>query len=163
MTIPTFEPKQIKVGDNTITILPSVNGRTMLDFIELVYAAAEEKTGLVNPVLEDMAFHVRYVQILTDLEFEAEDFINLEDTYDKLNWNNIIDIVVKETGEIYEDLLEKYSTYRDATVKYHQSIISLLQAFISDLPAQAEAVQEMVNNFDPDRYKEVLEFKKSIE
>ena len=42
--------------------------------------------------------------------------------------------------------------------EYYRSTASLLQSFIEDMPANAEAAKEIVDNFDREKFKEVVDF-----
>ena len=45
--------------------------------------------------------------------------------------------------------------------KYNRSISSLAQNFITNLPKQAEAMQNILDNFDKEKYQEVINFAKA--
>ena len=46
-------------------------------------------------------------------------------------------------------------------VSYKQSVVSLVQGLINDLPKQAEAMKDIVDNFNPEKYQEVINFAKA--
>lgn len=46
-------------------------------------------------------------------------------------------------------------------VSYKQSVVSLVQSLINDLPKQAEAMKDIVDNFNPEKYQEVINFAKA--
>lgn len=45
--------------------------------------------------------------------------------------------------------------------EYNRSISGLLQSFITDLPKQVEAMQNIIENFDKNKYQEVINFAKA--
>ena len=56
-------------------------------------------------------------------------------------------------------------TYLEDEVKHRtkakRSAIGLIQSIINDLPNQANAAMEIVNNFDKTKYQEVINFAKA--
>ncbi len=49
-----------------------------------------------------------------------------------------------------------------ALIKYQTSVAGILDNFITMLPAQAQAAADIVENFDKDKYLEVIDFAKSV-
>ena len=43
-------------------------------------------------------------------------------------------------------------------IQYRMSIAGILNTFIQDMPKNAEAMSEIVDNFDKEKYKEVIDF-----
>ena len=50
---------------------------------------------------------------------------------------------------------------QEANENYRHSAAALLQTFIQDMPKNAAAAAEIVNNFDKEKYKNVVDFAKS--
>lgn len=46
-------------------------------------------------------------------------------------------------------------------IDYKHSTVSLIQGLITDLPKQAEAMQNIIDNFDKNKYQEVINFAKA--
>ena len=44
---------------------------------------------------------------------------------------------------------------------YKHSTSGILQSLITDLPKQAEAMQNIIDNFDPEKYQNVMNFAKA--
>ena len=49
----------------------------------------------------------------------------------------------------------------EVKTKYNRSVVSLVQSLIHDLPSQAQAAMDIVNNFDKDKFQEVVNFAKA--
>ena len=58
----------------------------------------------------------------------------------------------------YENLRELLITMRDLHMKYSNSAAAVLQRIITDLPKNAAAAQQIVNNFNPEQYQAVVDF-----
>ena len=43
-------------------------------------------------------------------------------------------------------------------IQYRMSTAGILNTFIQDMPKNAEAMSEIVDNFDKEKYKEVIDF-----
>ena len=46
-------------------------------------------------------------------------------------------------------------------MKYNSTAASILRNFIEDLPANAEAAQKIVDNFDSEKFQAVVDFAKA--
>ena len=51
-------------------------------------------------------------------------------------------------------------TKRELT-EYKRSVSGIIQNIITDLPKQAEAMQDIIDNFDKEKYQNVLNFAKA--
>lgn len=128
------------------------------DLIQIALQKAEED-GLYNEILLDVYFHLNIVYLYTDIEFSAEDREDEMQLYDMLETNGIITEVLAHMGEgEYENLRELLVTMRDLHMKYSNSAAAVLQRIITDLPKNAAAAQQIVNNFNPEQYQAVVDF-----
>jgi hypothetical protein len=50
---------------------------------------------------------------------------------------------------------------KEEIINYKHSVSSLIQSFINDLPKQAEAMKDIMDNFNPEKYQEVINFAKA--
>ena len=50
---------------------------------------------------------------------------------------------------------------KEEIISYKRSVSSLIQSFINDLPKQAEAMKDIMDNFNPEKYQEVINFAKA--
>ena len=80
--------------------------------------------------------------------------------YDILEDNGIIDNVIaimEQTGE-YTNLKNLFMQQLNRNVKYKGSAAAVLSSLALDLPKSAEAAKDIVENWDLDKYKNVVEF-----
>ena len=76
--------------------------------------------------------------------------------------NGLLDLVLTNISEEeYSTLFKFLEEISKAKTKYNRSVVGLLQSVIHDLPAQANAMKEIMDNFDPDKFKNVIEFAKA--
>ena len=58
----------------------------------------------------------------------------------------------------YSMLLDYMEKIREDRLKYKQTAAAVLQSIIGDLPANAEAAAQIVDNFNPEQYQNVVDF-----
>ena len=83
--------------------------------------------------------------------------------YDSLKSNGLLDKILEvipddEYNELYSFMEEEIEVKQ----RYDLSISGLISKVINELPANAEAAMKIVENFDPEKFSNVLEFAKSI-
>ena len=49
----------------------------------------------------------------------------------------------------------------DLNMRYNNTAAGVIRKLVDDLPANAEAVQEIVDKFDPEKYQAVIDFAKA--
>lgn len=149
-----------QVGNLQIEVLQYLPVADKLDLIEIALQNAEEN-GIYNELKLDVYFNLYIIFMYTNLEFSEEDKADMFKLYDELQSNNIIISVIgaMEEGE-YEELLEYLKDIRFSKVDYYQSTASLIRTFVQDMPKNAAAMSNIVDNFDPEKYKEVIDFAK---
>ena len=95
-------------------------------------------------------------------EFTEDEKLDEFQLYNELESNDIIVQVIGGMEEMeYENLLNYLHTMQYNNIKYKRSAAALLQSFIQDLPKNAEAAAQIVDNFDKEKYQNVVEFAKS--
>lgn len=144
------------IGDHEIHVLKYLPIEDKIDLIEITLQRAQEN-GFYNQVKLSMYFNLYLVYMYTDIEFTDEEKENEFKLYDELESNGIITDVIGALDE-YDDLFELLNIVKEVKMKYKTSVSALLQTFIQDMPKNAEAMSEIVDNFDKDKYKEVVEF-----
>lgn len=157
---------------NTNTIIADVNGKEvevlqylpMQDKIDLIEVALQKslENGIYNEMKLDMYFNLYIVYMYTNLEFTDEEREDEYKLYDELQSNDVITSIIgcMEEGE-YDCLLDYLKTMQEAHEMYRGSAASLLQTFVEDMPKNAEAAKNIVDNFDPEKYKAVVDFVKA--
>lgn len=148
----------LNTEDFNINILAYLPIEDKNSIIQMTLQNAEEN-GIYNPLKQKMYFELYLVYMYTDIQFtedEKDDPIKL---YDELASNGIIDFVIQNILPHELSLLEKMLA---KTIKlklaYRNTIASVLNNFMEDLPINAEAAQNIVANFDPEKFQSILQF-----
>jgi len=129
-----------------------------IDLIEIALQKSEEN-GIYNEMKLAMYFNLYIIYMYTDLEFTDEEKADEYKLYNELESNNIIISVLGALDE-YEELFHYLNIMKDIKMKYKTSAAAMVQTFIQDMPRNAAAMSEIVDNFDKEKYKEVVEFAK---
>lgn len=115
--------------------------------------------GFYNEVKLDTYFHLYLVYMYTNLSFtdkQREDEFKL---YDTLKSNGFIDQMLDTIDEDeYKTLYEYLEKVKYETDKNRLSVSALIQKIINDLPKNAEAAAQIVENFNPEKYQQVIQF-----
>lgn len=128
------------------------------DLIMITLQKSEEN-GTYNPLKLDIYFHLHLIYMYSNLSFtdkQKEDELKL---YDCLKSSGFIDKFVEAVDDdeykylfdMMEDTLNIYMTYRNTAA-------AVLQSVIQDLPKNAQYAADIVNSFDKDKFKEVVDF-----
>ena len=156
------ETNIVAIDDNTeIEILQYLPIEDKIDLIQIALQKSLEN-GIYNEIKLDMYFNLYLVYMYSNIEFTDEEKENEFKLYNELQSNDIISHVIAgmEEGE-YDCLLDYLNVMKEANDTYRRSAAALLQTFIQDMPRNAAAAAEIVNNFDENKYKRVIDFAKS--
>lgn len=165
-----YEDLKLKVSDSFNKTF--INGEQIKVFdylpiedkMDLVNIALQnsESEGLYDPMKLEVFFNLYLVEMYTDIIFSDEQKADPYQLYNELESNGVIDIVINAmSDEEYKILQEFLKQVKKEKESYKRSIPGFLEKFIQDMPKQAEAAAQIVNNFDPEKYKQVIEFAKA--
>lgn len=145
-------------NDNNIEVVKHLSFSDKNDLITITLQKSFED-GIYNPLKLDMYFHLNLVYLMTNLTFTEKQREDEEKLYDTLKNSGLLEEFLKvvdltEYNELYAFLQD---TLEERT-QYNNSFAGLLSKVINDLPKNANAAMEIVNNFDPDKFSEVVKF-----
>ena len=154
--------REIDLGDKKIEVKQYLPAEDKYDLIMITLQESKEE-GVYNHFKMDMFFHLNMVFMYTNLQFtdkQKEDLIKL---YDVLESNGIINAVVSAIPEEeYNYLFDTMETVAKARSKYDNSFAGVLNNFMINMPINAAEANKIVENFDPEKYGEVINFAKAI-
>ena len=115
-----------------------------------------------NPIKIDEFFHLHLIYMYTNINFTEKQKEDEHKLYDSLKSNGLIDAFIEQMNEFdYSELFNMLDDTKRELTEYKRSTSALIQSLVSDLPKQAEAMKNIMDNFDPNKYKEVLNFAKA--
>lgn len=128
------------------------------DIIQLALQNSEEN-GVYNLLLLDMYFHLYICYLYTDIDFSDEEKIEPFALYDILMSEGVItQIIAAMNPDEYNMLHQIMMDTLEAKTKYRNTLASVINSFIEMLPANAEKAAEIVKNFNPEQYQQVIQF-----
>lgn len=130
------------------------------NLISIALQNAEEENGLYyNPLKLDMLFHLYIVFMYTNLSFTDKQKSDPIKLYDSLKSNGLLDLILEKIPEVEYNTLYQYLEELSYTkTELKKSTAALIQSLIADLPRQAQSAMDIVNNFDPEKYQNVIDF-----
>lgn len=147
----TWEDKEIEV----LQYLP------ISDKYDLIMVALQKaKEGeIYNPIKLDMYFHLNLVYLYTNLYFTDKQKEDEEKIFDTLVSTGLLNKIMENMAEDeFQDLWDKMMEYMNSELKYTTTAAALLKTIIRDLPTQAQAVADIMNQFDPEKFQAVRDF-----
>lgn len=93
----------------------------------------------------------------TDIIFSDEERADPLAIYDKLNDSGLLDRIIAAIPE--KDYTELQSVIEDLCaqhIEYAPSAAAILSTFVNDLPSQMDAFREVMENFDPEKFTQVV-------
>lgn len=163
----TYSSLKLKV--NTENTIVQFNEQ---DIEVLKYLPVEDKISLINivlqhtlldnvysPILMDVYFHLYLVYLYSNITFTEKQKEDEFKMYNTLKSNGLMDLIINAIPEDeYEMLYEYLIEESEKRMKAKRSAVGLIQSIIADLPKQAQAVADIVDNFDPEKYQNVIDF-----
>lgn len=165
--------KDLNLSNNSdykiVSVLPGVNIKV------LKHLPIEDKNALVNITLQkseefgiynltklDMYFHLNIVYLYTDIIFDDEDRLDETNLYDKLSMSGVLEAILSQMDE--EEYNELYSLIMDTMnmrLTYNNTPMAVIQNFIRELPQQIDKMKDIIANFNPEDFQEIMNFVKA--
>ena len=153
-----IETKTINFNGKEIIVKNEISSNDIYDLIMITLQEAKEDL-IYNPFKINVFFHVNLIMMITDIEFESEDRINKFETYDELQRSGLMfEILDGFSIKQYNYISEMLETTMKKLEEYENRATALISKIITDLPAQAEAAAKIVEEFDPEKYRKVIDF-----
>lgn len=156
-----YEPQVQKFyfnGDKEIEVVQYIDTDKKNDLISIALQKSEEN-GVYNLIQLDAYFHLYIVYMYTNITFtdkQKEDEMKLFDLIKETGLlKEIIDRIPEDEYDFLFDMLE---LQKDSILHYRNTAGAVLQSFINDLPKNAQAALDIVNNFDKDKFNQVVQF-----
>lgn len=167
----TYTNLKIKVDTSIATVK---HGESEIEVLQ--YLPAEDKMSLVNLTLQgsykggihdsvalDTLFHVYLIYMYTNITFTDKQKENPFKIYDTFKSTGLLDEILKAIPDTeYNSLLHFLEETMEKQAKFYNSFAGFVQGLLDALPEQAGKAVEMLNNFDMNKYQDVLNFAQSI-
>jgi len=135
------------------------------DKFDLIMIALQKSVtnGIYNPIRLQTFFELNIMYLYTDILFEVEERVDEGVLYDKIKTSGLLGKVMEniEESEMLE-LSHFLSECLELEKNYRNSAAAIVSKIVDDLPKNAEAAKDIVDNFDKEKYSEALNFARSI-
>lgn len=117
------------------------------------------ENGIYNPIRLDMYFALNLVYKYSNISFTEKQKENEAKIYDTLQSTGIMDKIIDaieddEYNNLYTLLVETEDKYYE----YRKTISGMLNDFSNQLNENADFLKEISESFDPNQFKNVLDF-----
>ena len=156
------EVKSVDYNGNTIEVLQYLPIDDKYSLINITLQKAKEGS-IYNPLKKDMYFHLNLVYLYTNLSFTDKQREDESKLYDTLQSSGLLDLILENIPEEeYKILYSFIEEYERDILNYQNTIAGIIANLIESLPARAEEMQKIVDNFNPENFQEVLNFARAI-
>lgn len=158
---PVTTTHKFEWNGNEIEVLDYLPIEDKYDLIMITLQKSLED-GYYNPIKVDEFFHLHLIYMYTNINFTDKQREDEHKLYDSLKSNGLIDAFIEQMNEFdYSELFNMLDETKREITDYHRTMVSLVQNLITDMPKQAEAMSKILDNFDPDKYQNVINFAKA--
>ena len=155
------EVKTIDFNESKIEVKQYLPIKDKIDLVDITLQKSREDR-LYNPLKVNMYFHLNLIYLYTNISFTEKQRDDEEKLYDLLDSNGLIDLIVSNIPELeYNDLLNKTIEKIENELQYNTTAAAIISKLINDLPKNAQAAASIVENFDKEKYKAVVDFAKA--
>ena len=152
----------VKYQETEIKVLKYLPIEDKIQLIDMALSNAKEINGLYNDLKLEQFFNLYIIYYYTDLSFTEKQKEDESKLYDLMESNGlIIDVIAGMDENEYNNLRDQMLQIKYSREKYYTSAAALMQSMIQDLPRNAAAAAQIVDNFDKSKYQNVIDFAKS--
>lgn len=153
--------KEIDFNGSKIEVKQYLPISDKIDLIDITLQKAKEE-NLHNPLKVDMFFHLNLVYLYTNIKFTDKQREEEDKLYDTLNSTGLIDAIIAEIPEKEYNYLRNMANEKvENDLKYNTTAASLIAKLIEDLPRNAQAAADILENFDKTKFQNVIDFAKA--
>ena len=153
--------KEIDFNGNKIEVKQYLSVSDKIDLVDATLQKSKEN-NLYDPIKVNMYFHLYLIYLYTNITFTEKQREDEEKLYDILDSNGLINEVIMAIPENeYEDLLNKINEKMENEIAYNTTFAGFITKFIDEIPGQTEEMNKIMENFDQDKFKEIVNFVKA--
>jgi hypothetical protein len=150
--------KTFDFGGQKVEVLQYLPAQDKYDLLMVTLQKSLED-NIYNEFKLNLYFELHLVYMYTNISFtekQREDEFKL---YDTLKSNGFFEKFYQVINEDeYNELFEQLNAIKNASFKNKRSVAAIISGLIDDLPANAEAAAKIVESFDPNQFKAVVDF-----
>lgn len=152
----------IKIADKDIEVKTYLSAQEKYDLIMISLEEAFED-GIYNEFKLEIAFNLNLIFLYTNISFTDKQKEDLLKLYDILESNGIINAVIEAIPEDeYKFITDMLNDIKNTATQYNQSISGVINGLIENLPKNAQTAANIVDNFDAEKYNNIIDFARGI-
>jgi hypothetical protein len=156
-----IETEKFDFDGHTIEVLQYLPIEDKYSLINITLQKAKEGS-IYNPVKIDHFFHLNLIYMYSNITFTDKQREDEAKLYDTLVSNGLMDAIISKIPDNeYQTLFGYIGGLIDDTLNYKNSLSGTLSELVQSLPERAEQMQKIVDNFDKEKYQEVINFAKA--
>lgn len=153
-----FKYKTLNYNGIEIKVYQYIMAQDMLDLINSVLQKSREN-GYFSPFKVDLYTHLNIVYLMTDIVFDADDRADELALYDQLESSGLMQEIINVIpSSYYQTILSFVEETIERIQEYNKTTAAVINTIIEDMPKNAEAAMNFVNQFDPDKFEAVKKF-----
>ena len=150
-----------KWGDFDIEVIKYLPIEARYDIVMITLQKAYED-GIFNPIKLEMYFHLNLIYMYTNIDFAEARKEDESKLYDELVSTGFMNEFLKHVNEkVYTEMQEEIEQIAKLRSDYNGTIVNAINKLIDTIPQNAEAMQNLANNFDENKFKAVVDFAKA--
>lgn len=154
--------KSFKFDENEIEVYQYLPVSDKYDLVMIALQKSEEGI-MYNPVKLDMYFHLHLVYMYSNLNFTQKQKEDEAKIYDCLRSSGLLDNILEKIPETeYKELLKFLEELIEIKYRYNLSATGAIERVLTDLPRQAEAMQEVLKEYDPNKIQNIMELAQKL-
>ena len=155
------EIKEVEFNGQKIEVLQYLPIEEKYSLVNITLQKAREG-AVFNPIKLDMYFHLNLIYVYTNINFTEKQREDEAKLYDLLLSSGLLDKIIEAIpAEEYDYICEQIDNLEEDLLNFDNTLASLVRNIIENLPLQAEEMQKIVDNFDPEKFQNVLNFAKA--
>ena len=153
--------KTITYNEQKIEVKQWISANDKYNIIMVTLQESREGS-IYNPVKMDMYFLLNIIYKFANIQFTSEDRINADATFDKLNTSGLMSAILAVIPQdILDSLTQTLAETADKLEKYNSTLGGALQSIFEIAPDASEQMAAILETFDKEKFKEVVEFAKA--
>ena len=110
-----------------------------------------------------MYFHLNLVYLYTNLTFTDKQREKEDEIYDNLVSTNLLNKIIEKIPESeYQILMDYMTDYLKDKIAFERTTFGSILKLLEELPKKVEQSGNLVKEFNPEDFKEVMNFVKAI-
>ena len=156
-----LEKEKIDFNGHEIEILQYLPIEDKYSLVNVTLQKAKEGS-IYNPVKIDWFFHLNLVYMYSNITFTDKQREDEAKLYDILTSNGLMDMIISKIPDNeYQTLFGYIWSLMDDTLNYKNSLSGTISELVQSLPERADQMQKIVDNFDKEKFQEVINFAKA--